>query len=371
MCAVVTPFALPSLLAAPGGYCGGYDDNAADLDLDAVLRGIRSIRIPAADFATPVPMDSAAVVTPTTPVASLPAPFSYGDDDAAIAEDATASTTTTQKNPPKKQHQHDPGEPYDAGIDATLRAMENDPAEHPSPIYLWTVQAGGITMADRAHIVSWMHSFSRYYGLAPGTLHRAVSYTDRFLSTNTYISDGYLTHLLLLGAVAVFAAAKYDSGATLALTADTVAWHVSSGCTRRAVVDAERVLFATLGCRLGGPTAYDFVDHFTRNGAGGSTHTVRLVAHYLADVTLLDYRSIRFLPSAVAASAIALAKMAVNPAVAASWISDEMVEVTGYALEDVAECMAEIEEMRGLQGYWPGCAQMTEDFVCSYGFLPI
>ncbi|CAL5021376.1 unnamed protein product [Urochloa decumbens] len=373
MCAVAT-FALPGL-AARGAYCGGYNAAAADFDLDAVLRGIRSIRIPAAGFAAPVPDDSAAVATPTTPVASLRAPLSY-DDDAAGSEDAAAATITTQNNLPKKQQQRqDPGETYDADIDATLRAMEKDPSEWPWPsaFYLWTVQAGGITLADRAHLVSWMYSFSRYYAPAPGTLHRAVSYLDRFLST-TYVSDsdsdsdGFTQ--LLLGGVAVFAAAKYeDSRATHALTADAVAWHVGGGCTRRDVVDAERVLFATLGCRLGGPTAYDFVEHFTRH-QGGSTSTVRLVAHHLADVALLDYRSIRFLPSAVAASAIALAKMIVNPAAAEAWISDEVVEVTGYALEDLAECMAEIEGMRELEAEWPFCAQMTEDFVRSYGFLP-
>ncbi|CAL5057635.1 unnamed protein product [Urochloa decumbens] len=396
MCAVA-PSALPGL-AAQGCYCGGYDaaadmdallrdihaavrprtppaamstaeflalsrpiNDAADFDLGAVLRGIRSIRIPAAGFAPPpVPVDFDVVATPTTPVASLPAPLSYGD-----AEDAAAAATTQNNDPLKKQQ--DPGEPYDADIDAAIRAMERDPAERSSVNYLWTVQAGGITMADRAHLVSWMYNFSGYYSLAPGTLHRAVSYADRFLSTTTV--NGF-NELLLVGAAAVFVAAKYeDRRATVALNADAIAWHV--GCTRRDVVDAERVLFAALGCRLSGPTAHTFVEHFTRHeGAGGSTSTVRLVAHHLADVALLDYRSIRFLPSAVAAAAIALAEMAVNPAAAASWISDEMVEVTGYALEDLAVCMAEIEEMRELQGEWPGCAQMTEDFVRSYGLVP-
>ncbi|CAO1942067.1 unnamed protein product [Urochloa humidicola] len=370
MCAV-SPCALPHLLAAPGGYCGGYDDAADfDLDLDAVLRGIRSIHIPAAGL-SPVP-DESAVATPTTPLASLPAPLSYGGDDAA-GDVSAAATQSSNPRPKKQQQKQDPGEPYDADIDATLRAMENDEAEWPSAFYPWTVQADRMTTGDRAHLVSWMYSFSRYYALAPGALHRAVSYVDRFLSTTPVTgAAGDLTQiLLLLGAVSLFAAAKYeDSRATDALTADAVAWHVGGGCcTRRAVVDAERALFAALGFRLGGPTAHDFVEHFTRHG-GGSTTTVRLVAHHLADVALLDYRSIRFLPSAVAASAIALAKLAVNPA-AASWIGFEMEVATGYALEDLAECMAEIEEMRELEdGEWPFCAQMTEDFVRSYGFLP-
>ncbi|CAL4968741.1 unnamed protein product [Urochloa decumbens] len=334
------PMLTAEFLALPRPF-----NDAADFDLGAVLCGIRSIRVPIAGFAPPVPVDSDAVDTPTTPVASLPAPLSYGDDDTASVEDATAATT--QNNDPLKKQllQQDPGETYDADIDATIWVMEKDPSKRTSALYLWRVQSRGITMADRAHLVSWMYNFSGYYNLAPGTLHRAVSYVDRFLSTTTV--NGF-NELLLVGAVAVFTAANYEERrATVALTADAIG-HV--GCTWHDVVDAERVLFAALGCRLGGPTAYDFIEHFTRHeGGGGSMATVRLVAYqyHLADVALLNYRSIRFLPSAVAASAIALTEMTVNPA-AASWISDDMVVVTGYTLEDLAKCMAEIEEMREL-----------------------
>jgi cyclin A len=94
--------------------------------------------------------------------------------------------------------------------------------------------------------------------------------------------------------------------------------------------------------------------------------TVRSLAHHLADVALLDYRSIRFLPSTVAASAIALAKLNMNPS--ASWSKE--IKVTGYTLDDLATCMAEIEEMHRLQSVWPGCAEMTEDYMRSYGLLP-
>ncbi|CAN6338997.1 unnamed protein product [Urochloa humidicola] len=58
--------------------------------------------------------------------------------------------------------------------------------------------------------------------LAPGTLHRAVSYVNGFLSTTAVTSAGDFTQLLL-GAVAVFAAAKYeDSRAADVLTTDAL-----------------------------------------------------------------------------------------------------------------------------------------------------
>ncbi|OEL24771.1 hypothetical protein BAE44_0014209 [Dichanthelium oligosanthes] len=63
-----------------------------DADFIAMLRGIPSIRVPAARLAS-VPMD-AHDATPTTPVAVLAAPRSYGDD--AAEGDAV---TITEKQP--------------------------------------------------------------------------------------------------------------------------------------------------------------------------------------------------------------------------------------------------------------------------------
>nr|CAB3446932.1 unnamed protein product [Digitaria exilis] len=313
--------------------------NAADFDLDAILHGIRSIRVVPPPGFSPVHVAAAVVSTPTTPVASLSAPRSYGGDDEPF------TTTVDKPKPSEKQ-----GETYDAGIDATYRAMEKDPMEHPSTDYLETTQAGGkILMADRAELVAWMHTFAESYGLAAGALHRAVSYVDRYLSARKI--TGGDRQLRVLGGAAVFAAAKYeDRSTTDVLDADAVARHAGGECARRDVLDAERDLVAALGYRLSGPTAYTFVEHFTRNigdddGDGEAT------------------RCLGILPSAVAASAIIMAKLTLNPA--AAWRED--LAAMGFVLEDLAECMDAIKEMHGLglQGVWPGCAQMMGDFVLS------
>ena len=347
------------LQRTPPGHAPQPVAAGADLDLDAVLRGIRSIRIPAAGFASPDTVDSA-VSTPTTPSASLPAPLSYGDSAAEDA-DAAATTTTTIQNSPKKQQQ-DPGQTYDADIDATFRAMEKDPAERPSALYLWTVQDGGITMADRANVVAWMYNFAGYYGLAPGTLHRAVSYVDRFLSSRKI--DGYNVscQMLLLGSVAVFTAAKYEDRKTMRkVDADAVAAYV--GCSRHEVLDAERQLVAALGYRLSGPTAYTFVEHLMRHGGQEEEVViVRALAHHLADMALLDYRCVAFLPSAVATSAIVLARLILSCSPAVPCL------VAGYALEDLRECVEEIYDMHENLQVWPGCAEMMEDWELTTQF---
>ncbi|KAG2651666.1 putative cyclin-F1-2 [Panicum virgatum] len=361
MCSVA-PFAFPGLACGAGAapvlgvrpttYAGGVPAAAwcgygYDADIGASFRAmLGGIQSAALACWLPSPTD-AHDDAPTTPVAVLPAPHSYGDDAVSI---------NIKTPPPEKQPQQEQcGSEYDAGIDATFRVMETDPAERPSPDYLSETQAGEMMMIDRATLVKSMHHFSRYYGLAPGALHRAVSYVDRFLSARKI--NGGERQLLLLGAAAVFAAAKYeDRKTTWRINADAVAAY--AGCTRREALDAERELVAALGYRLSGPTAYTFVDHFLRHTQdreeeGSAAAVVKALAHHLASMALLDYRCVAFLPSAVAASAIVLARLVVlgyNSTTA------------GYATEDLIECMEAIYDLHDNLQAWPGCEEMMGDW---------
>ncbi|OEL24769.1 putative cyclin-F2-1 [Dichanthelium oligosanthes] len=228
--------------------------------------------------------------------------------------------------------------------------METDPTERPSEDYLSSTQAGSMMMIDRADLVKKMHHFSGCYDLAPGALHRAVSYVDRFLSVKKI--NGGERQRLLLGAAAVFAAAKYeDRNTSRKIDADYAAMY--AGCTRREVLDAERELVAALGYRLSGPTAYTFVDHLMRHSQEKRAALVRALAHHLADMALLDYRCVAFLPSAVAASAIVMAR-----ALCCCFVTP----VAGYAIEDLMECIEAIYDMHENLQAWPGCAQMMADW---------
>ncbi|KAF8693485.1 hypothetical protein HU200_038882 [Digitaria exilis] len=314
----------------------------------AMLIGIHSIRVP------PPGLMDAQDATPTTPVAVLEAPRSYGDDDDAAKGDTIATIKTTL---PKKK-QRDCGAEYDADIDAAFRVMETDPMERPSTDYLSHAQAGAMMMTDRAELIKKMHRFSRHYDLAPGALHPAVSYVDRFLSVKKITGGDRHGKLLLLGATAVFAAAKYEDRATSwRINADDVALY--AGTTRSEVLDAERELVAALGYRLSGPTAYTFVDHFMRHHGHGDSHSqtllIKSLAHHLADMALLDYRCVAFLPSAVAAAAIFLARLVLG-------CCSTTAPVAGYVPEDVSECMEAIYEMHENLPVWPGCAEMMADF---------
>ena len=228
---------------------------------------------------------------------------------------------------------------YVDDIESNLRATEKSADERPRPDYLKTVQQDRVSPSARSSLIGWMGAFVRCYDLADGTLHHAVAYLDRVLSVravSTHGGSGY--ELRLLGAAAVFVAAKYEDKSTV-LTLDACKIASYGGfATSKEVLDMERHMVAALGYQLGGPTAHTFVGHFTRHAQGEEELKIQRMAHRIADLSLLNYACLGFLPSVVAASAIFLAIFALNPRDMMPW-STEMQEITGYTVLDLADCL--------------------------------
>jgi cyclin A len=156
-----------------------------------------------------------------------------------------------------------------------------------------------------------MDNFTRCFDLAPGTLHRAVSYVGRVLSARTVPTAPSNYELGLLGATAVFTAAKYEEGSTISrLNAADIARHCGFASSKE-VVDTERQMLAALRYELGGPTVYTFVGHFTGDGEGEQDVEIQNFAHLLAEDSEVVTSSLvhkegylQLMPSAVAASAV-------------------------------------------------------------------
>ncbi|KAG8071384.1 hypothetical protein GUJ93_ZPchr0006g45146 [Zizania palustris] len=220
--------------------------------------------------------------------------------------------------------------PYDNDIDENLRKMEKEPGERPSPDYLTTVHLDQINPSTRADLVAWMARFTRDYGLADGTLHRAVSYIDRFLSVkvlDSYTDNHNLLHLL--GATAVFLAAKYESQSTvLKLNPTEIARYGGFTEGKEAIIRTEFVMIEALGYRLGGPTTKTFVDHFTRYSQGQNDLQVQRMAHRIADKSLRNYGCLVYPPSVVAAASIFKAMCVLNTPGQKPW-SSELEQLTG------------------------------------------
>jgi cyclin A len=231
--------------------------------------------------------------------------------------------------------------PYDDEIEAILRAMETNPAERPSPYFLETTQGGRMTALVRASMIAFMDEFSQFHELADGTLQRAAYFLDRYLSVTPESDDAL--QLRLVGATALFLAAKYEDQYTLRkIDASMVAARCGyTSETRHKMVSVmETEMLAALDYNLSGPTAYTFVEHFTRYyGDGKKEKLLKEAAHRFADGSLLTYGFHRYLPSVVAASAIFLARLDVlghEP-----W-SQDLAELTGYKAIDLMGCVCDM-----------------------------
>ncbi|XP_066320510.1 cyclin-F2-2-like [Miscanthus floridulus] len=239
-----------------------------------------------------------------------------------------------------------PYDGYDEDIEATLRAQEDE--AKPSPDYLETMQRGRMSQDTRATLVGWMKRFTQCYGLAPGTLHRAVSYADRFLSVQP-LADVGMHRLRLLSA-----AAKYEDQGTVELLDDAEIASYSRRCggggfasSKEEVLDMERALLVALDYRLGRPTAYTFVEYFTRHyGQEELRLELRSCAHDFADMSLFHYSCLQHNPSAVAAAAMFLARLTLKPTYGqiTRW-NRELKELTGYEPIKLERCVEAIHSL--------------------------
>ncbi|KAM3053291.1 hypothetical protein ACUV84_010975 [Puccinellia chinampoensis] len=333
----------PPLPAAFSGCAAAHQTTEFD---DDYLRAIGALpRRPCADFA-PAYVDLPATLEPSS--AMLPAPcdlFATAVQPAVVVSvprkraAPPVSDVAASENPAAKRPRPCPWVPdYDADIDFNLREMERNVKLQPSPDYLKTVQGDRMDEQARADLVVSMDDLARDFHLAPGTLHRAVSYVDRVLSARTlstsHSSDDY--ELRLLGAAAVFTAAKYEQRSTiLELNAADIAGYCGFA-TSKEVIDMEREMLETLRYELSGPTAHTFVEHFTRHSRGQKNMEIRRLAHHLADESLLEYGCLQFLPSAVAATALVIAMLTLNPAGCQMQL-EYFDDLTGYNAMDLID----------------------------------
>ncbi|XBI83009.1 hypothetical protein VPH35_091574 [Triticum aestivum] len=212
-------------------------------------------------------------------------------------------------------------DPYEPDVDANLRAKERNPREHPDADYMSKMQQGHISPSMRAEL---------------GTLCRAVAYLDRVLSVRPV--PAHDEALQLVAAAAVSLGAKHEqSSSGRRLDAQVV--EAFLGTTVHVVEEMEWELFMDLGCAMDGLTAYTFVDHFTRFFQREDELLVRSLAVRLVNLMLASFGFVgRILPSAMAASALFLAKQILGVP-----LSHDLEEVTGYKAVDLMGCICAIE----------------------------
>ncbi|KAL2712668.1 cyclin-A2 [Vespula squamosa] len=220
-------------------------------------------------------------------------------------------------------------EEYRADIYSYLRVAERQ--HRPKPGYM--KKQPDITYLMRLILVDWLVEVAEEYRLQTETLYLAVSYIDRFLSYMSVVR----AKLQLVGTAAMFIAAKYeeiyppDVGEFVYITDDTY--------TKKQVLRMEHLILRVLSFDLTVPTPLAFLkDYCISNNL---SEKIKFLAMYLCELSLLEADPyLQYLPSHLAASAIALARHTLQEE---TW-PHELELSTGYSLHELKECISHLNK---------------------------
>lgn len=185
----------------------------------------------------------------------------------------------------------------------------------------------------RTVLVDWIVEVCEEYRLNTETLYLAVSYVDRFLSLMSVVRS----KLQLVGTSAMFIAAKLeeiyppDVADFVYITDDTY--------NKKQVLRMEQLILRALSFDMSAPTPHVFLNLFCV--MGNLPDSVRFLAMYLCELSLLYYTPfLQYLPSRVAAAALAYARLLENHE-GRMWTRD-MELITGYELGHLQQVICEL-----------------------------
>ncbi|KAH1119318.1 hypothetical protein GLYMA_17G204900v4 [Glycine max] len=217
----------------------------------------------------------------------------------------------------------------------------------PSSDYMDMLQQD-ITPSMRGILIDWLVEVSEEYKLLPDTLYLTVNLIDRSLSQSLVQKQ----RLQLLGVTCMLIASKYEE--ICAPRVEEFCFITDNTYTKAEVLKMESEVLNLLHFQLSVPTTKTFLRRFIL--ASQSSYKVSYVeleflANYLAELTLVEYSFLQFLPSLIAASAVLLARWTLNQS-EHPWNST-MEHYTNYK---VSELKTTVLALADLQHDMKGCS---------------
>ncbi|KAK3146754.1 hypothetical protein QOZ80_3BG0271480 [Eleusine coracana subsp. coracana] len=231
--------------------------------------------------------------------------------------------------------------PYASDIYSYLRSMEAEAKRRPATDYIAAVQVD-VTANMRSILVDWLVEVAEEYKLVSDTLYLTVSYIDRFLSSNALNRQ----KLQLLGVSAMLIASKYEEISPP--NVEDFCYITDNTYTKQEVVKMESDILNVLKFEMGNPTTKTFLRIFIKSAHEDNKKypslSLEFLGSYLAELSLLDYGLLRFLPSLVAASVVFVARLTLDPHTN-PW-TKKLQTVTGYKPSELKDCVTTIHELQ-------------------------
>ena len=219
---------------------------------------------------------------------------------------------------------------YVQDIYRNLRSAES--RHRPSRAYMESVQSD-INPTMRGILVDWLVEVAEEYKLVPDTLFLSVAYIDRCLSAVVV----QRAQLQLVGVTCMLIAAKYEE--IYAPQVEEFCYITDNTYTREQVLSMERKVLDTLSFELTTPTTKSFLRRFLR--AAEADHKAEFLGCFLAELSLLDYSFLRFMPSTIAASCVFISLWTLGRP---PW-GPTLRHYAGYEARELRECVTALAEL--------------------------
>lgn len=156
----------------------------------------------------------------------------------------------------------------------------------------------------RSVLIDWVVQVHSRFNLLPETLFLTVNYIDRFLSKRKVS----LSRFQLVGAVALFIAAKYEE--INCPTIQEVAYMADNAYSVEEFLKAERFMIDVLEFDMGWPGPMSFLRRTSK--ADDYDYETRTLAKYFLEITIMDHRFVASKPSWLAAGSHYLSRKILN-----------------------------------------------------------
>ncbi|CAB9501246.1 B-type cyclin [Seminavis robusta] len=194
-----------------------------------------------------------------------------------------------------------------------------------------------ITHRMRAILVDWLVEVHSKFRLTPETLYLAVNLVDRFLMREELARSD----LQLLGVTSLMIAAKYEEIYPLGLT--DLVYICDNAYTRRDVLDMETTILNALEYQVVIHSAHRFLLRYLK--AAHADKKIVQLSCMILDGALISSRLLEYLPSQLAAAAVAIARHAAGRH---TW-SPTLLKYARYSEEEVLPvAKAILVEKRGI-----------------------
>ncbi len=177
-----------------------------------------------------------------------------------------------------------------------------------------------IQWSMRSVLMDWVIQVHTRFGLLPETLFLTVNYIDRFLSYKI-VSLGKLQ---LVGATAIFVAAKYEE--INCPSVQEIVYMVDGGYSTDEILKAERFMLSMLNFELGWPGPMSFLRRISK--ADDYDLESRTLSKYFLEVTLMDERFVASPPSYIAAGAHCLSRLILEKG---GWVSSSAMFIIFFS----------------------------------------